>query len=358
MRYILALFLSSVLAYPATVHQYGVKGDGMHDDTLGLQAAIADSQEVLLPPGTYMVSRPLVLPSGFWFHGSGMATILEKAKAYSHVFVNAAAPNHGTNFDESIRLSDFMIDCAGNGTQVGAAEMTANGHIQFSYCTGIQIERVKLVNGDPTLYAIHLQNVTNASLSHVTLQTEKDGIHIGPGCESVGIYDSSLTTGDDAIAIMPEDYPRTQNRCDDIVNITVRNVSLRHPPGHPYGAGIGFYVGSWTNWAVGNTYRLGDKAVFRGNVYKSVVQGTNIARMPPTHTTFTDVRGPDGITWRWLQSGTKTSANVKNVLLQGIWSAPTTIIHYYGNDPQYNDAVYPGTEGTANVTGLSSTNVN
>lgn len=332
---------------------------GGGDNTKQIQELINNGRyETFIKPGIYLLSKPLIVPSGKSIRGSGPLTVFRKRLPYSHVFVNSAAPYHGTNCNTDIRLSDFTIDCNGNGTQNGASEVTANGHIQFSYCRGVEIHNITLINGDPTLYAIHLQNVTNASLSHITLETEKDGIHIGPGCESVGIYDSWLMTGDDAIAIMPEDYPRTMNRCDDVVNVTVRNVSLRHAAGHPYGGAIGFYVGSWDNWAPQNVYRLGDKCVWNGSVYKSVIQGTNAALLPPTHTTFTDVRGPDGITWRWLQSGTNTSSNVRGVLLEGIYGDPSVRIHSYGNDPQYNWAVYPGTEGTATVTNVVKLNVN
>jgi pectate lyase-like protein len=57
------------------VRTYGAKGDGNADDTAAIQAACAAGRSVLLPPGTYVVSRPIFIAGRLQIQGPG-ATIV------------------------------------------------------------------------------------------------------------------------------------------------------------------------------------------------------------------------------------------------------------------------------------------
>lgn len=55
--------LATKLAETASVQDYGATGDGVTDDTKAFQAALASGTSVLfIPPGTYILSAPLVIP--------------------------------------------------------------------------------------------------------------------------------------------------------------------------------------------------------------------------------------------------------------------------------------------------------
>ena len=69
------------------VRSYGAKGDGVTDDTTAIQAALNNTGglPVHFAPGlTYLVSAPLVVPSGVWVHGHG--AVIRGSGSLSSVF--------------------------------------------------------------------------------------------------------------------------------------------------------------------------------------------------------------------------------------------------------------------------------
>src|SRR6266852_3785829 len=62
------------------VGNYAVWGDGVHDDTATIQAAINDASggTVLIPPGTFGISSPITLKSTFTLQGAGAGTTVLK----------------------------------------------------------------------------------------------------------------------------------------------------------------------------------------------------------------------------------------------------------------------------------------
>lgn len=77
---IVLIFVSNASAPPRSVTEFGAKGDGVTDDTTAIQTAIDTvsasgtaanrSQELTLPPGTYNISKPLIMKSFVQFRGT------------------------------------------------------------------------------------------------------------------------------------------------------------------------------------------------------------------------------------------------------------------------------------------------
>lgn len=83
------IFISSASAPARSVTEFGVRGDGVTDDTDALQRAIdvasasgtpAHPQELRLPPGTYKITKPLFMKSFVRFKGTPGQTILAKSE--------------------------------------------------------------------------------------------------------------------------------------------------------------------------------------------------------------------------------------------------------------------------------------
>lgn len=136
------------LATPSPVvncASHGAVGDGVTDDAAAIQAALnaaaAAGMPCFLPPGTYMISATLVIPSNADFYGAGPESVIKLSDAgeagltgtnmnevlgtskppiYAMLLTSQAAATTG------IHLHDFAID--GND----AAIQTANHLISFA----------------------------------------------------------------------------------------------------------------------------------------------------------------------------------------------------------------------------------
>jgi len=71
--------IGSKLADMLSVRDFGAVGDGVADDTLAIQAALAAAWEVVIPPGTYRVTQTIVLRHGRTLRGAGEASVLRMA---------------------------------------------------------------------------------------------------------------------------------------------------------------------------------------------------------------------------------------------------------------------------------------
>jgi hypothetical protein len=103
-------------SHVADVQSYGAVGDGISDDTTAIQAAITSLRtsggQVWLPPGTYRLTRALIVSMGtpttsLWIQGSGNgATKLVQATATADVFQIGAT---GANVADQISLADLWL---------------------------------------------------------------------------------------------------------------------------------------------------------------------------------------------------------------------------------------------------------
>lgn len=89
---------------PESVKEFGAKGDGVTDDTSAIQAAI-DAKAEYVPPGNYLISSTLNLPSGYSLRFSSGAIF--KAAVDNLTFF------HTTKFTSSLSIRDASL--SGNG---------------------------------------------------------------------------------------------------------------------------------------------------------------------------------------------------------------------------------------------------
>lgn len=64
------------LAEMVSVRDFGAVGDGITDDTLAFQAALASVPAVFVPPGTWRLGGTLTLKEGSRLHGAGQGSVL------------------------------------------------------------------------------------------------------------------------------------------------------------------------------------------------------------------------------------------------------------------------------------------
>ncbi|MEM6902053.1 MAG: glycosyl hydrolase family 28-related protein, partial [Pseudomonadota bacterium] len=69
--------LTDKLQDAISVKDFGAKGDGVTDDTLAIQSALASHQSVLIPTGTYIISSTITVNEGQSLIGDGQATVVK-----------------------------------------------------------------------------------------------------------------------------------------------------------------------------------------------------------------------------------------------------------------------------------------
>lgn len=113
------------------VKAYGAVGDGMTNDTVAINTAIADGAgaRIYIPSGTYMVDGAIVIPSGTMLFGDGADSVLKMSDTYNQYGFTPITwrSNKGTVYSlitteedsENIVLRDFSV--------VGGAKTTVDG---------------------------------------------------------------------------------------------------------------------------------------------------------------------------------------------------------------------------------------
>lgn len=60
-----------------SVKDFGAYGNGLHDDTLSFQKALAAHDSVYVPPGSYLISGPITLGERQRLHGAGQVSVIQ-----------------------------------------------------------------------------------------------------------------------------------------------------------------------------------------------------------------------------------------------------------------------------------------
>lgn len=161
----------AALAYPADTitwdaRQHGATGDGVTDDTTALQAALnqlPEGGELLLRPGTYLITAPLVLRrnrgirglhSGLWpydtggpvrikantgFTGDAIVAMRDEEELYGSVGAAASGLYVGPNDQSGMWLTRLTLD--GFNTVGGIDGVKASGLVRSVRLTEVSVRR-------------------------------------------------------------------------------------------------------------------------------------------------------------------------------------------------------------------------
>ena len=220
--------MANALDYP------GVVGDGEHDDTVGLQAALDSGASTVClpaPPAAYSISGTLTIHSGQTLAADRNAVIRLADHAHQHLLTNADH-EHG---NERITVTGGIWD--GNNVHQ-TCEYHENGRnwrvpydparflgvlMQFNRVTDLRIAHVTLK--DPETFGVQVGNLRRFTIEDITfdynlMRGNMDGVHLHGNCHQGRITNLKGTTNDDLVALNADDgsmYEMSRGPITDIV---------------------------------------------------------------------------------------------------------------------------------------------
>ena len=165
-----------------SVRNFGAEGDGIHDDTGAIQAAIVADTVVYFPPGTYRYVGPMVLPEQksyrLYGDGPGVSTILFTGNPNAGIL--AANRGLGTLNVDGLTLQANSYNC---GTAIFASFDESGGKFRTATIHNVQIRGPTTdgTSGYYWSYGIHLYKAQNSVIDKVEISgNRKDCDHAPP----------------------------------------------------------------------------------------------------------------------------------------------------------------------------------
>lgn len=172
--------------FVVTDPKYGAYGDGVHDDTAAIQAAIDDAQDagggvVYLPPGTYLTTSSLAISGNHVaLAGAGMFTsTIQVSGSYDGVVLSNAAT--GT------RITSLSI--TSSATQTAGAGIKADSSGNSVYTTLIDNVYFATYNG------LELYYTNTTTILHCRMNCANYGLYCGDNCSIVRFANAEVGAG-------------------------------------------------------------------------------------------------------------------------------------------------------------------
>lgn len=233
----------------AGIIAHGAVADGVHDDTAAIQSAISDGNVVVFPPGTYLVSDQILVPSNRYLKFLPGATLFRKSntgKQHSNTYDNANffANSDPTNGNTNIVIEGGIFD--GNQANQPTVERTTArfcGSVAMRFLNVTHLTIRGCVFKNNIIFNIQVGQVDHFLIENIAFyftgnRLNQDGVHVnGPASNGV-IRDIWSSGGNDAlIALNANDDTFGLMSEGDIQYMLVENVTCS-------GLGLSPYVGS------------------------------------------------------------------------------------------------------------------
>lgn len=216
----------------------GIKGDGIHDDTQGIQALL-DSKTTTIhlpqPPNHYLISKTLTIHSG-------QTLILDRyamIRLADHAGAQMLTNSDYTNGNEQITVRGGIWD-GNNVTQTMAYHQDRKNKdlpydpnryvgilMVFNNVKNLHVADVTLK--DPETYAFLGGNLYQFTIENIVFdfnlrKGNMDGIHIAGNSHHGRIVNLKGTTNDDLVALNADDYPIFELSTGSITDIQVDGI--------------------------------------------------------------------------------------------------------------------------------------
>jgi len=196
----------------------GVRGDGQHDDTAGLQAVLDSGVATVLlptPPRHYLISRTLKLHSGQTLLAERHAVIRLADHAHVHMLTNADHATGNANITVQGGIWDGNNEHQTCDYHQGKSwrvpfdpERYLGVLMQFNNVKNLRIANLTLK--DPEMFGIQLGQLFQFTVEDITFdynlrRGNMDGVHVHGPSRHGRITNLKGTTNDDLVALNADD---------------------------------------------------------------------------------------------------------------------------------------------------------
>lgn len=271
--------------------------------------------------GVYEISNTLYLKSSTSYHfNEGQTLQKETGSNFSHVIGNIGMLSNSRN--AGIKLYGNGLALNVNGIDTYSLTNTAitpvlrlRGVFQFYKTDNFIVDDVYMHDTLITNQFIFcFVDCSNGIISNLDIRSDKDATDF-IGCSDIILKDSKLYSRDDAIFI-GMGYYSTNPVMKDCERILIDNIEMGSAVSVA-GYGCRFFADSWGNWESGKSYAWNEACISSGKIYMKENETGIVSSVAPTHSSGY-VTGADGITWWYVQNGTKTSCDVRDITLNNI----------------------------------------
>lgn len=223
------------------LNQYGVYGDGVHDDSVGLQAVLdSGEKDIYIPQGCYLIKTPLKIHSNTNLTANPNARFILDGSVQRHRgdFLLSNADVDGGNENISIRGGVWDGNNQGAGNQKPDL-FDKNGYsgavLNFVNVKGLRLENLVVANS--VTYFVRMSGLEDFEINDISFVSDcygknQDGLHFGGRVKNGRVKNiRALSTGqtnDDLIALNADDsIERVENLDlyrDYIENVTFENL--------------------------------------------------------------------------------------------------------------------------------------
>lgn len=218
-------------------------GDGLHDDTLALQALLDQRGIVIVDrPGTYLVSRTLKIHSDTRLILSPGTKLLAAPMSRCALIENEHFAGGGRDHGIEILGGTWDGSCDAMGLdpvyeavhredEPYRPDLFKGKLIRFAHVDRIVLEKMTVRN--PVSYGIQIADAAGFVVRDMYFDYNwhfgtTDGVHInGPARDGV-IENLRGTTNDDMAALTTIDERHAEVSVGDIVNVEIRNISAKN----------------------------------------------------------------------------------------------------------------------------------
>ena len=306
-------------------NEYGfLPGNDGESNARALQSALMGGGEVIVEAaGVYDISETILVDDGttlIFAEGTQVRRQPSKKGISTPLLLNRGYATE--TYNKNITIIGLHIDCNGVENEEYGFDASCIGlraHVGMIFIKDLVIRDYECVGLLKEDYGIQISAFENVLIENVYCEGDKDGVHLGWGCNFV-VRHGKFRTFDDPIALNAFDYSTSNTHVGWIENGLIEDcydLDDRSTTGY-FCRILG---GAWCDWKKGMAVQHSDTVCHNGMVYRAVLQpdgNFRISDVPPTHSEPWVAKEYGGIKWVRVRNEAVYDCGCRNITIRNI----------------------------------------